>query len=110
MEKFAELIAQVAKILGFQVERLWPRIVWIYWLETLIEFLMIIPAIILGFWLSRWLLKKAPTMHNDNDIPLYSVCALGTLILLLVLFFSLGNTLATLIDPEAAYVRHLTKQ
>ena len=116
MDKFAELLAQAAKILGLQVERLWPRIVWIYWVETLVETLVLIPVILLGIYLSRWLFRQAKKHaddHSDADIPLYvagGACVAGVLIILLAFFFTFGSTIATLIDPEAAYVRHLTKK
>ncbi len=113
MDKFATLLEQLAKVVGIQIERLWPEVIKVYWVTTLIDVVMWPPILIIVGLLVRHILRLGLAIKNDAYgwpgskaaliIPAIiagSAVAVGAIIY----FALLSGMLGALINPEASYV------
>ena len=113
MDKFAQLLEQLARLVGIQVERLWPRVVRVYWIKALGE-LLIGPIIAVITMLPGWSLLgwawalPARSYYDGNPLPFLPGIILMTVgaLTLLVWLLSIPGNVAALIDPEAAFVEN----
>ena len=110
MDKFAELLGKFAGAVGVQVERLWPQVVYVYWLRSAID-LLVTPLLIVALLAAcKILARKAMTAGcaNDDREFFFGVAAIisgvvGTAICF-VYFIFLSTLISAVIAPEAAFV------
>jgi len=118
MDKVVELLEKFASLAGFQVERLWPQLVRVFWLENLLD-LLLTPVIV--FVLSVAALKflrkskEADDLPGDHDAAAMLYWVVSTVLAIVVFgigfvyIFNIGSMLAAVVYPEASYVQSLLK-
>lgn len=114
MDKLAELIGKLAVTVGVQVERLWPQIVYVYWLRSLVEIASTPPLILLLFFAAAKVWARAQRLGKDHfgglseSAMIMSVGAVvlvvGGSILSFIYLAALPGLIATVVAPEASFV------
>lgn len=118
MEQITKLIEKFAGIVGVQVDRLWPQMVRVWWLQNLSD-LLLTPVVVLILALVSNRLRLfaigADDREGDWEVAqilscIFAVIAgVAALVFTLVYVSSMGTMLATLWYPEATYVQSLLK-
>lgn len=110
METFADLIRQAAAVVGVQVERVWPAVVFWYWLKGVQNAVAALIALGIGLALAvpRWKILRDPDdAPREEQAAAWKTGALfvvGVLFLFggVLAFFAEAIDVARLVNPEAA--------
>ena len=116
MEAFAELIQKAAGILGVEAARLWPKVVFVYWVQNIGWMVSTPLAWLLAVLGCRRLVAKFRARYDeaayDDGILICLGIVIGLLgvlaaILTLIMVFDGPRALAAILEPEGAYVKSL---
>ena len=111
MEEFAKLIKEGAEIVGIETIRLWPQIVFVHWIEGLVELITFSVLLFAGlFYLFKFVPVAMCAGSEEEAAPYIAgivVSALITLFTFMGLIINLSAWVAAVLAPEASYVMKL---
>ncbi len=114
MDKFTSLLDQLAHVVGARGVRLWPQVVQVYWLQTILDLLFYPPVLVAGVWMTYTFAHKASATDEDGEITVWTVLSIvvgiATFFLLIVYVINFSAMVSAVLYPEASYVKqHLEK-
>lgn len=108
MDKFAELLTNLSSVVGMQVERLWPQVVYLYWLRAIIDLGLVSASSVLVCGLSFYLLRRGVQRRNgDNEdffIVFGALTGLAAMFIVVALLISAPDLIGRIVAPEASFV------
>lgn len=114
MEQLADVLAELATRFGLAAEEVWPHVVYVTWLQAIINcvggiLLMALPGTLGIRWILHWYREKDGTYEQDEmKAPAIGGVVVGFILVFIGINFVLGS-IPTLLDPIGGTVLMLLR-